>query len=239
MKSVVGSTLWTAGASLGKMEVPAVFLASRVSQMPSPGTGGRRGGGSMIFVQLEPHTSVAGKIADLTLSYRAPNSTERITQTFTLDYAHDPQEALDEPYLSYPEMSERYAMYNMFLGLRLATVYAETDYNCAAAVLRQLRTTAQTWGEKYTGDDDIAADLVLVDKFLANLRAKGALESTELASCANGGYPYPDTPHPHHPEDTTPPHRVHACSATGGSSSGWLMLVGVALLAVRRRRPRA
>src|SRR5688572_16567096 len=161
-KAVVGSTLWTAGPSLGKMDVPAVFLASRVNAEPPPPGGGRRGGGSMIFIQLVPHTNVAGKVADLTLSYRQPNSTERISQSITLDYMRDPQEILETPYLSYPEMHERYAMYNMFLGFRLATDYAANNYNCSLSVLQQIKATAQTWGEKYVGDDDIAADLLLV-----------------------------------------------------------------------------
>lgn len=236
MKSVIGSTLWSAGPALGTMSVPAVFLASRVTQTPGPG-GGRRGGGSMIFIQLAPHTNVAGKIADLKLSYRAPNSAERITQTITLDYMRDPMETLEEPYLSYPEMGERYAMYNMFLGFRLATDYAQTNYNCAAAALRTLKQTAQTWGEKYVGDDDIAADLVLADKFLANLRAKGATDATELASCPSAENPYPENPgnpFPNEPGTPPPPHG-HACSAGGGSSS-WFVILGVAVLAVRRRR---
>ena len=235
MKSVVGSTLWNASASVGTMTIPAVFLASRVSQMPGPG-GGRRGGGSMIFIQLAPHTSVAGKIADLELSYRAPGSAERITQTITLDYMRDPMETLEEPYLSYPEMGERYAMYNMFLGFRLATEYAQSNYGCAAAVLRTLRQTAQTWGEKYAGDDDIAADLVLGDKFLAHLAAKGAPQ-VELASCPNADDPYPDNdnPLPEPPGNPPPPH-VHACAAANGTSNGWLVIVGAAILVVRRRR---
>jgi Ca-activated chloride channel family protein len=236
MKSVVGSTLWSAGPSLGKMDVPAVFLASRIGQVPSPG-GGRRGGGSMIFIQLEPHTNVAGKVADLTLSYRAPNSTERITQTLVLDYMRDPQEMLETPYLSYPEMGERYAMYNMFLGLRMATDYAQTNYNCSAATLRTLRTTAATWGEQYIGDDDIAADLVLVDKFLSNLRTKGANETTLLSSCPSADNPYPDYPHGDGGIDNPnpQPQHVHGCNA-GNSSNGWLVFLGLALLLVRRRK---
>lgn len=236
MRSVVGSTLWSAGPSLGKMDIPAVFLASRTQQMPSPG-GGRRGGGSMIFIQLEPHTNVAGKVADLTLSYRMPGSTERITQTITLDYMRDPKEMLEEPYLSYPEMSERYAMYNMFLGFRLATEYAQNNYPCASAVLRKLRSTAATWGEKYASDDDIAADLVLVDKFLANLRAKGATDTTELATCPNADNPYPENPGGHGGDGGLPSHaepHYHGCSSTRGNA-GWLLL-GLVLLVVRRRR---
>jgi MYXO-CTERM domain-containing protein len=127
-------------------------------------------------------------------------------------------------------------MYNMFLGFRLATDYAQNNYNCSAAVLRTLKQTAMTWGEKYAGDDDIAADLVLVDKFIANLRVKGANEFTELASCPNADNPYPGNENPgtDEPGNPPPPH-AHACAAGGGSSS-WLVIVGVALLVVRRRR---
>ncbi|MBA3397375.1 MAG: VWA domain-containing protein [Deltaproteobacteria bacterium] len=235
MKSVIGSTLWTAGPRVGSMEVPAVFLASRVTQGPNPDTGGRRGGGSMIFIQLEPHTSSAGKVADLTLSYRQPGSTERITQTLTLDYDRDPSEMLETPYLSYPEMAERYAMYNMFLGFRLATDYATTDWNCAGAVLGAVRRSASTWGEIYTSDEDIAADLVLLDKFVTNLRAKGANTETALASCPRSGEPYPQPPYgDDYPGDDTEYHG-RACAAGGGNTS-WLALLGVALLVVRRRR---
>jgi Ca-activated chloride channel family protein len=236
MKSVVGSTLWSAGPSLGKMDVPAVFLASRTMQDPNP-TGGRRGGGSMIFIQLVPHTNVAGKIADLTLSYRLPNQTERISQSITLDYMRDPQEILEEPYLSYPEMSERYAMYNMFLGFRMATDYAQYDYSCSASVLAQLRRTAATWGEKYASDDDIALDLQLVDKFLANLRTKGAVDTKEIASCPNAGNPYPENPdYPDYPNDTQQPsYNTRACAA-GGANAGWLAVLGVLFVVVRRRR---
>lgn len=236
MKSVVGSTLWTAGPSYGTMNIPAVFLASRISQTPPP-PGGRRGGGSMIFIALDAHTNITGKVADLTLSYRPPNSVERLTQTVTLDYNLPPQETPETPYLSYPEMSERYAMYNMFLGLKRATEYAVDNYHCSAAVLAQLRRVAQTWGEQYSSDDDIAADLVLVDKFLANLRTRGANELTELATCpANGSGGGGGSPYPHGDgglPSMAEPH-VHGCST--GRGGGWLLLLGVALVAIRRRR---
>lgn len=226
-REVVGTKLWQADTRRGDMAIPAVFLASRTSQ--EPGTG-RRGGGSMVFIRLEPHTNRAGKIADLELSYRLPGSTERVTQTITLDYDRDPQEHLDEPNLSYPQMAERYAMYNMFLGLHLATQYAETDYHCAAATLTALRTNASTWAEKYTSDPDIAADLELVDMFLGNLDDRGALRSTELATCPSADNPYPPDDGYYHGEQG----RAH-CS-TGRANAGWLLILGVLLVAVRRRR---
>jgi Ca-activated chloride channel homolog len=228
-ESVIGTRLWNAGATSGSMQVPAVFLASRVGQEPDP-NGGRRGGGSMVFIQLEPHTNRAGKIADLTLSYRLPGSQERITQSITVDYDKDPTELLEEPHLSYPEMAERYAMYNMFVGLRLATEYAVSDWNCAAAALTALRGNASTWGEKYTSDPDIAADLALVDQFLANLGEQGADAATELASCPSADDPYPEGYGGGYQGD-----HMRGCS-TGRSGTGWLALLGVVLIAVRRRR---
>src|SRR5207302_4262286 len=73
---VVGSTLWQASTRAGTMDIPAVFVASRTSVGPDPGTGGRRGGGSMLFIALHPNAmnDSAGKVADLTLTYRLPGS---------------------------------------------------------------------------------------------------------------------------------------------------------------------
>jgi MYXO-CTERM domain-containing protein len=217
----LGSTLWTGSTNSGSMRVPAVFVASRVSQAPE---GGRRGGGSMIFIQLVPHTNVAGKIADLTLSYRLPNQTERISQSITLDYMRDPQEILEEPYLSYPEMSERYAMYNMFLGLRFAT--RSYSPSCAAAALRATRANAVAWQMSHE-DPDIAADITLIDQYLENLGATG---EQALDQCGaddpynNDGYyggGYGDD--------------MAGCSA-GGNSRGLLPIAVAAVLGLRRRR---
>jgi Ca-activated chloride channel family protein len=230
-KSVIGTKLWTAAPKTGSMSVPAVFLASRVDQQPDP-NGGRRGGGSMIFIQMEPHTNSAGRVAELTLSYRAPNQTERVTQTIVVDYDRDPSEMLEEPYLSYPAMSERYAMYNMFLGFKLATHYAQSNYSCASAVLTTIRRNAQSWGERYTGDPDIAADMMLMDQFISNLATKGAPQ-VELSSCPAADQPYPDDLGGYG-DDTY----AHSHCSAGKASPSWLVLLGVVLLVVRRRRRR-
>src|ERR1043165_4190435 len=72
---VVGSQLWAEGADRGSMQIPAVFVASRSSQ---GGGQGRRGGGSMIFIQMPPLAGRTGRVASVTLSFRAPGSPERI-----------------------------------------------------------------------------------------------------------------------------------------------------------------
>lgn len=226
----LGSSLWTGSLTEGSMRVPAVFLSSRTSQAAE---GGRRGGGSMIFIELTPTgANVDGKVAELYLTYRLPGTTETITEHITLAYPFDPAETPAETYLSKPEMAERYAMYNLFLGLRIAT--NAYDRSCAAAALEAARANAVTWNATRE-DPDIAADIELIDLYLANLAEHGTAYAADLASCGfddiytndpsyGGGY------HGHGDD------HVHGCSATGNSSRGLvIVLIGLAF-AVRRAR---
>ncbi len=230
MREVVGTKSWLSGATTGELRVPAVFFASRTSQQ---GEVGRRGGGSMIFVRLDPTSAGIGDVADLTLRYRLPNTNEIITDTVKLNYDREPTQALEEPFLSYSEMAERYAMYNTFLGLRLATQMAEIgDINCAMSALTTMRANAAAWNQTHGPDPDIAADLELTDMFINNLRAKGATSELSLSSCpgaedpagweGDGGWNPDAYNHP------------MACSS-GKANAGWLMIVG-ALFFIRRRR---
>ncbi len=239
---VIGSTLWSASPRAGSMEVPAVFFASRTMQGPGP-TGGRRGGGSMIFIRLDPTAHEAGKVAQITLSYRQPNSLERFTHTVSLDYDRDPTAELEQPYLSYPGMAERYAMYNLFLGFRQATQYATQDWGCAAATLNATRASAVAWNQTHE-DPDIGFDLVLMDQFLANLRSTGATTDLPLSECprsgggggwgsggSNDGWGSGDEGWGNDQQQS------YACSAGHGGTAG-LVIIGAVLVAVRRRRRR-
>lgn len=225
---VVGSTLWSSSSRSGSMHVPAAFVASRTDSNPDPNTGGRRGGGSMLFIAVQPTgTNPDNKIADITLNYHVPGSAQVVTQTVTLQYPTDGSEtpSIDAPYLSAPEMAKRYAMYNLFLGLRDATAQTQQPA-CAANVLSQVRTHAASWNATRE-DPDIADDISLIDHFVANLQAVGG-----YGQC--GGYP---TDGPDGGYDENPPGRddvAYACSA--GGTPGWLAIVGLALVAVRRRR---
>jgi Ca-activated chloride channel family protein len=226
---VVGSTLWTSSTTSGSATIPAVFVASRTSQGPDPG---RRGGGSMLFIHLTPTGhNTDGKVADLELSYRLPGSSQIITQQITLAYPNDPAETPSETYLSAPEMAERFAMYNTFLGLRFATQQA--NFNCAAWALQNTKTHALEWNALHE-DPDISADTALIDLYLANLRAHGATLDSGVSSCDENPNPYGDEPvdgyegvHDHQ----------YACSA-GGNPRSLLVVALAGLLALRRRRGR-
>jgi Ca-activated chloride channel homolog len=229
MAEVAGTKLWLSGPSSGEMSVPAVFFASRTSQQ---GEVGRRGGGSMIFIHMQPNTTSGGDVANLTLSYRLPGSTDRITETVTLDYTANPQETPADPYLFGPTMAERYAMYNVFLGFKLATQLADNgDYNCAAAVLGSTRTNAAAWNETHDNDPDIAADLELADMFLANLRSQGATGDVSLGACPAADNPYPEDGY----GDDAYYDQRYGCSSTKGGA-GLLFVLGAVLAGIRRRR---
>lgn len=212
---VVGSTMWQSSTTSGSMHIPAAFVASRTGPAPDPGTGGRRGGGSMIFIKVIPTgNNPTNKVADLTLNYRVPGSGEVMTQTVTLQYPTDGSETVSAPYLSAPEMAKRYAMYNLFLGLRDAT--QETSYPYSAVqTLTQIRTHAAAWNATRE-DPDVVDDIALIDEFVANLNAVG------------GGYPDGGWDEP----PTGYGNDVRACNA--GGSPSWLLLVG--LVALRRRK---
>lgn len=229
---VRGARQWTATTRTGAMAIPAVFLASRVDQQPSP-DGGRRGGGSMIFIDMVPSTNRAGTVATLSLSYRLPGQSERITHEITLDYDRDPQQQLEEPYLSYPGMAERYAMFNMFLGLDRATKYAAYSPGCALATLDATQRYGSGWAEAHPADLDMAADLGLVDQFRQLLALQGT-EPVGLATCADVDGPQPIDGDP--VGDDWDGHEAHyGCSSSRGSA-GWLVLVVGALFLRRRRR---
>ena len=224
---VVGSHLWSAQPRTGAMQIPAVFVASRTSQ--SGGTG-RRGGGSMIFVHVTPIAGNTGRVADVTLSYRTPGSAERVSQTVSLDYAADPAVTPEQPYLSAPEMAERYAMYNMFLGLRAATQAG--DPACAASILDATRASATEWNRTHE-DPDIAADLTLLDEYRANLAEYAGGAPRAVTECPVATDPY--EPIETRPIDDYPRHGL-ACSTGGAGGAAPIALVALALVARRRRR---
>lgn len=177
--SVVGTHLWETDGYRGTITIPAVFLASRVSHDDPPvGDGGRRGGGSAILIQMIPNDAWPeladpNRVAELRLTYRLPGSGLIVEQVLTVNNPDAPGAELEQPYYSHQAIEKNYAMYNMYLGLRDAAVRAEYSHNEALWVLEQLEARASAWNLEVS-DEDIEADLLLVDQFMENLRARGA-----------------------------------------------------------------
>ncbi|MBT8494747.1 MAG: VWA domain-containing protein [Deltaproteobacteria bacterium] len=230
---VSGTHFWQSNGDSGAVQIPSVFVASRKSD--EPGEYGRRGGGSALFIDLEPLFEGAepSTAAVVTFSYRLPDG-EEITRTITVDNPHAPGVIPEDDYYSKEFMREHYGMYNMYLGLRDASTAAEDNYQCAWAILDQLESGAGDWNAVME-DPDIEADLQLVAQFKANLVAGGAtsLDKGYKFSEACGGFPGG----PVNLGDDVEYGPYYGCSAGSTGGSGWpLLLVGLALVVVRRRR---
>jgi Ca-activated chloride channel family protein len=237
---VLGTSRWETGDErFGSMKVPALFLASRKSDTPDPE--GRRGGGSSLFIAMNPQTGQfqTDKMATVRARYRMPGAEEFIeTEVSVENPFRDAAPAAG--YASHEGMLEAYAMYNMFLGLRAGSAMAQESYDCALDIVESLRETAIAWNQA-APDEDIAADIELVEIFKANLVDEGAaagraivceydLYESGVYEAQDPGF-YQDDPYLHEPM---------ACSAGSAGQAGplgiALLLLAMARRFARRRR---
>jgi Ca-activated chloride channel family protein len=225
---VLGTSLWnTSSPEIGFIEVPAVFLASRKDQQPDPN--GRRGGGSSLFIAMQPlsGTFEGETMATVRARYRLPGSDELIESEITVDNPFR-DEAPEAGYASHEEMLEGYAMYNMFLGLRRASQEAQGSHDCALRTLQSLEDTATAWNE-VAPDEDIGADLELVSQFESNLVGSGA----DAARCESDPVDWEEGSF----RDGTYDGPTY-CSVGSGDNAAPLGLALLALILTARRRRR-
>lgn len=226
---MVGRSGWTGSGSSGSLRIPAAFATSREG---APPTGGRRGGGAALFFDLSERVNTGDSlVATIDLSYRLPGSTERISQRITASEIAPAGPDAPRPEVSHPAMQKLAAMYNLYRGLKEATYGARNYASCSTTVLTRTRTGASRWNLEQE-DADITADLALIDRFQANLRAAGFPTASE----SPGGVDYEQcsAPPPIDYVDEQSPH-MH-CSAGGSASGAWPLLVVALVLGRRRRR---
>lgn len=226
---MVGRSGWTGTSSSGSLRIPAAFAASRDG---APPTGGRRGGGGALFFDLSELASAGdGVVATIDLSYRLPGSSERISQRVTASEIAPAGPDAPRPAVSHPAMQKLAAMYNLYRGLKEATYGVRNYASCSSSVLARTRTGASRWNFVQE-DADISADLVLIDRFQANLRAAGFPSASE--SPGIDGYERCSAPPPIDYVDESEPH-MH-CSAATSPGGAWPVLLLALGLAWRRRR---
>lgn len=212
----VGSHLWTdGGGDGGAFAIPAAFVASRTSSASEPG---RRGGGSAIFLALErtdtAPTTPTDRVAHLQLTYRDAATGELVAQALDL-VGGGSEGTADAPYLVGDDVARRYAMYHMYQAFAAATTEAPA---CARATLTAARGHAETWLAHHD-DPDLAADVALLDEYVANLDAADPNAAADAATCDLAN----PTPIPY---DQVP----MACSTTGGHTGalgGLVVLLAV------------
>jgi Ca-activated chloride channel family protein len=179
LKTVYGTNLWKATGTGGAVSIPSVFLVSRTSSMPDP-TGGRRGGGSALMVELGPNAAqipATGTcdVAQLHLKYRLPGSTTIITQDADISYdvgqvglATTGDAATG--YYSSKDVEKNTIILGLYIALHDATMQAQTDPAGAFAALSafQPKFKARIAG---WADADLIDDVAIVQQFVDVLKA--------------------------------------------------------------------
>lgn len=226
--TVTGRNGWAGNTRTGSLSVPAVFATSRDGSTPGEG---RRGGGGALFVELSGVS--LEELVTVELSYRLPGTTARTTQTVRVSPIGAPANDAPLPEVSHQAMLKHAAMYELYLGLHTAVTRAKVHSSCAIPTLRQLQISTGIWNQFFS-DEDIADDLLLVDRLAANLRQLGYSDSPGsinecLADEVRDPYPADDY---YGDDDIAYQH----CS-TGSASTG-LAPLALSLLAVARLRRR-
>jgi Ca-activated chloride channel family protein len=189
-----GSPFWQNTSYGAKIEVPSLFLAHRQSASDVTKTGGRRGGGSALLVQVDPKLTADdgsgitdADVAVVDVTYREPGTNNIVYDTVTVHYPDPPWSTRPEGYFDATDpavIEKSFLMLNIYLGLSHAcdAFWNKGDTTEAIAGLDRLAAAANdynTTANSGTGDDDIKADVDLMTQLRAVLITNGAVAPTD------------------------------------------------------------
>jgi len=159
------------GASI---DIPAVFVAHRKGA--SDNANGRRGGGGAILIELAPSNGVVtSDVGALHLSWRAPGSDAVHEQLVEITSRLSPGETPEAGLFDDAAVEKGFVALNVYVGLRVAAIAAQRgDLQDALGTLAALDRSVTSW-VALNDDADIADDLALVQQFVNNLIAAGAI----------------------------------------------------------------
>lgn len=178
----VGFENFVSSTAGGEASFPAIYLASRTSEnIENPES--RRGGGSAMFVRIVPQAntfSLNGIL--LTLTYTDPETGETVgPQRVVVSDLSDGGMMPEGDFYSATPMRKSFAMLNLFLGLKEVCQRASYyDFGGARELLISTIEYAYA-ANAVLADDDLAADIELMEKLQYNIEANGYYDY-----CGNG-----------------------------------------------------
>ncbi len=183
-----GSPFWEGDSTGGTIEVPSAFIAHRESDAAPTG---RRGGGSALLFELTAYDSsgpqTTGDVATVDFSFREPGTDRIVEDQVNVVYPYAPWDIPMSGYFDGDDPSiiqKSFVMLNVFLGLEKActTFHESGDVNGAIRGLQRLRAAVADYNDGTNDldgdgddpkDDDLRADIELIDDLIAVLRAQG------------------------------------------------------------------
>lgn len=178
LRAMYGTKRFELDGNSAAISIPNVQIAHRTTTADHEN--GRRGGGGAIIAELVPHLASAssnvGTVGRLALSYVEPVSGETRAQEFPITSTLAPGETPAGGRFDGSAVEKAFVMLNVFAGFQLASERAAWGDDAGAlAVLLPLAESVQGWLAR-NDDDDIEDDLRYVQKFIDNLRARGAAD---------------------------------------------------------------
>jgi Ca-activated chloride channel family protein len=186
-----GSSFWKDNALLGgRIEVPSVFLAHRKSHADQTPQGGRRGGGSALLVELMPKRSMddgsgleMADVATVNVSFRDPTTNQTVTDQVVVNYPHAPWTTPERGFFQssdVPIVQKSFVMMNIYTAIEDASRnFHIGDRRVILANLKRLREAVVDYNEEIA-DQDIVADIALLDELMRVLRANGVTDPAEI-----------------------------------------------------------
>jgi Ca-activated chloride channel family protein len=191
-----GSSFWKdLGLTGGRLEVPSVFLAHRQSAADQTPEGGRRGGGSALLIELMPKRSsddgsglTAADVAVVKVSFKEPGTNRIVTDQVTVNYPRAPWFTPEQGFFQSSDVTivqKSFVMLNLYLAIEDACKnFWGGDRTQIIGNLRRLRAAVVDYNEEIK-DEDITADLALLDQFMNVLRANGVRDPADVRIPAN------------------------------------------------------
>lgn len=184
-----GSPFWKDSATGGGLEVPSVFLAHRKSHADQTPTGGRRGGGSALLIELMPKRDTddgsglsSADVSTVQFSFREPGTNRIVTKEVVVNYPDAPWRTPAIGFFQSADLAivqKSFVMMNMYTGIEDACRAFHTgDRRPILGNLARLVAAVVDYNEEIM-DKDIEADLVMLRQFMDVLRRNGVVDPAQ------------------------------------------------------------
>lgn len=175
-----------------RLEVPSVFFAHRESadDVHEGADGvGRRGGGSLLLLEMMPihwdgtfpDDPNAGSVADVVLTFREPGTNAMKEVSVPVRYPHTPGEMLETGFFEGPIVTKSFVVMNLYFGIETACLlFHGGEAREARDLLEQVVAAAADYEDSANdgqGDLDIRLDIELVQDLIAVIEDLGGLNT--------------------------------------------------------------
>jgi Ca-activated chloride channel family protein len=180
-----GSSRFAVDDGGGTFEVPSVFFAHRQAHDDVFEGEGRRGGGSMLVLELMPRVwdgevaPTEADVASVSLTFREPGTNEVLNEELVVHYPYAPDHVVPTGFFDNTIVTKSFVVLNLYFAIEDAALkFHGGRAREARDVLARVIDAAIDYEDSAnggTGDVDIRLDIELMEAMLANIETLGRL----------------------------------------------------------------